>query len=112
MLSMSTYTAAQVLLAHTGHSETSCKSTFVRAQQLVFASRDIPAAWTRLEQAQGHFTVGVFVVTAHPGAFGSLKWNKKGPAWIGCLLRSSNPTPGFGTRLSPAHQMQSWLSVK
>lgn len=54
----------------------------------------------------------VFMVTAQPGAFGSVKGDRKGAAWIGCPLRSSSSPPDFGTRLSPAHQMQSWLSVK
>lgn len=97
-------------LLHTqGHSETSWKSTCVCAQQLDFASRDIPAACAWLEQSHGHFTVGVFMVT---GAFGSLKGDKKGAEWIGCPLRLSSSTPDFGTRLSAAHQMQSWLNVK
>lgn len=59
------------------HSETSRKSTFVRAQQLAFASSDIPAACTQLEQAHERFTGGEFMVTAHLGVFGSLKGAKK-----------------------------------
>lgn len=112
MLCMCTYTVTQGLIAHTEHSETSWKSTSVRAQQLAFTSSDIPAACTQLELSYGHFAVGVFMVTAQPGAFGSLKGDRKGAAWISCPLRSSSSTPGFGTRLSPVHQIQSWLSVK